>query len=43
MAFATELSAPERPVALPDGIWLIVEGGLPLWTCPAANQDAITP
>src|SRR4029077_7362882 len=25
--FATGLSAPEGPVALPDGTWLIVEGG----------------
>jgi gluconolactonase len=27
MVFATGLSAPEGPVALPDGTWLIVEGG----------------
>ena len=27
MIFATGLSAPEGPVALPDGTWLIVEGG----------------
>ena len=27
MTFATGLSAPEGPVALPDGTWLIVEGG----------------
>jgi gluconolactonase len=27
MVFATQLSAPEGPVALPDGTWLIVEGG----------------
>jgi gluconolactonase len=25
--FTTGLSAPEGPVALPDGTWLIVEGG----------------
>jgi gluconolactonase len=27
MIFATDLRAPEGPVALPDGTWLIVEGG----------------
>jgi gluconolactonase len=27
MVFATGVSAPEGPVALPDGTWLIVEGG----------------
>jgi gluconolactonase len=27
MIFANDLSAPEGPVALPDGTWLIVEGG----------------
>jgi gluconolactonase len=27
MIFATGLSAPEGPVALPDGTWLVVEGG----------------
>jgi len=27
MVFSTGLSAPEGPVALPDGTWLIVEGG----------------
>jgi hypothetical protein len=27
MVFATGLSAPEGPVTLPDGTWLIVEGG----------------
>ena len=27
MIFATGVSAPEGPVALPDGTWLIVEGG----------------
>ena len=27
MIFATGLSAPEGPVALPDRTWLIVEGG----------------
>src|SRR5690242_5098834 len=27
MVFATGLSAPEGPVALPDETWLIVEGG----------------
>src|ERR1700732_1656279 len=27
MVFARGLSAPEGPVALPDGTWLIVEGG----------------
>src|SRR5690242_17893619 len=27
MVFADGLSAPEGPVALPDGTWLIVEGG----------------
>lgn len=32
--FATGLSAPEGPVALPDGTWLIVEGG--------ANRGCVT-
>jgi gluconolactonase len=27
MVFASQLSAPEGPVSLPDGTWLIVEGG----------------
>ena len=27
MVFASQLSAPEGPVALPDGTWLVVEGG----------------
>src|SRR5450631_2252907 len=27
MIFASDLRAPEGPVALPDGTWLIVEGG----------------
>src|SRR5579862_1562107 len=27
MIFARDLRAPEGPVALPDGTWLIVEGG----------------
>ena len=27
MVFATDLSSPEGPVALPNGSWLVVEGG----------------
>ncbi len=34
MVFADGLSAPEGPVALPDGAWLIVEGG--------ANRGCVT-
>ena len=34
MIFATGLSAPEGPLALPDGSWLIVEGG--------ANRGCVT-
>jgi gluconolactonase len=42
MIFATGLSAPEGPVALPDGTWLIVEGGADRGCVTSISADGRT-
>lgn len=42
MLYATGLSAPEGPVALPDGTWLIVEGGAERGCVTQISQGGLT-
>ena len=42
MIFAGDLHAPEGPVALPDGTWLIVEGGADRGCVTCLSRDGRT-
>jgi hypothetical protein len=42
MGHATGLSAPEDPVALPDGTWLIVDGGAERGSVTQISDNGIT-